>query len=104
VLEIGISTLQAERGYRESLTRVAGLEYPREAQVAILPHEATDIASIRYNVRISSLLELGGVLSGNGFTDRFAAVPVALVVLISIYESNFDATVEQVAELSETVA
>jgi hypothetical protein len=34
------------------------------------------------------------MLSGNGFADGFTAVPIALIVLVAVYESDFDAAVE----------
>lgn len=83
---------------------MASLEDPGEAQVSILSHKASDIASIRHNVCVSSLLKLGCVIRGNGFADRFAAVPVALVVLVAVDESHFDAAVEQIAEFREAIA
>jgi hypothetical protein len=83
---------------------MTSLEHPREAQVTVLPHKAANVASIGNNVRVSSFLELRCVFSGNSFADRFAAIPIALVVFVAVHESDFDAAVEQVAEFGKAIS
>jgi predicted transcriptional regulator len=79
---------------------MAGLEHASKGEIALLPYHATNIARVRLDLGIARVLE---VLGSEREAEGFATEPVALVVLVAVYERDFDAAGEEAAELGELV-
>jgi hypothetical protein len=82
-------------------TFMAGLEYARKGEIALLPYYATNIARVGLNLCVACISE---VLGSKREAEGFATEPIALVVFIAVYERDFDAASKQAVELRELVS
>ena len=75
------------------------LEDSREAEIAMLSHEAPNIAGVDRDIRVACRSKLFHLLVLNSQRDCFAANPVAGVVAITVDHVDFDSVVNQLANV-----